>query len=150
MVWDCVTCGACVRECPVSIEHVDHIVDLRRHLVMVEARFPAEAEPMLRDVERSSNPWGKPQAERAAWAEGLGVRVLEPGDPAPEFLYWVGCAASFDERARTAAESTAKLLQAAGSTSRSSARASRAPATPPGGWATSTCSRASPSRTSRR
>ena len=69
---------------------------------------------MLRDVERGGNPWGKPQIERADWAEGLGVRVLEPGDPAPEVLYWVGCAASFDERARTAAESTAKLLQAAG------------------------------------
>ena len=69
---------------------------------------------MLRDVERASNPWGKPQTERAAWAEELGVRVLEPGDPAPEYLYWVGCAASFDERARESAESTAKLLQAAG------------------------------------
>jgi Fe-S oxidoreductase len=114
VVWDCVTCGACVRECPVSIEHIDHIVDLRRHLVMVDSSFPAEAEPMLRDVERASNPWGKPQAERAAWAEALGVRVLEPGDPAPELLYWVGCAASFDERARIAAESTAKLLQTAG------------------------------------
>jgi Fe-S oxidoreductase len=114
VVWDCVTCGACVQECPVSIEHIDHIVDLRRHLVMAEARFPAEAEPMLRDVERSSNPWGKAQADRAAWAEGLGVRVLEPGDPAPEVLYWVGCAASFDERARASAESTAKLMNAAG------------------------------------
>ena len=114
MVWDCVTCGACVQECPVSIEHVDHIVDLRRQLVMVESRFPAEAGTMLRDVERGGNPWGKPQVDRAAWAEGLGVRVLEPGDRPPEVLYWVGCAASFDERARTAAESTAKLLQAAG------------------------------------
>jgi Fe-S oxidoreductase len=114
VVWDCVTCGACIHECPVSIEHVDHIVDLRRNLVMVESRFPAEAEPMLRDVERSSNPWGKPQTERAAWAEGLSVRVLEPGDPAPPLLYWVGCAASFDERARRTAEATAKLLQAAG------------------------------------
>ena len=108
------TCGACVRECPVSIEHVDHIVDLRRHLVMMESSFPAESEQMLRDVERASNPWGKPQTERADWAAELGVRVLEPGDPAPEVLYWVGCAASFDERARTAAQSTAKLLQAAG------------------------------------
>jgi Fe-S oxidoreductase len=114
VVWDCVTCGACVRECPVSIEHVDHIIDLRRHLVMMDARFPSESEQMLRDVERASNPWGKPQTERADWAEELGVRVLEPGDPPPEVLYWVGCAASFDERARTAAQSTAKLLKAAG------------------------------------
>jgi Fe-S oxidoreductase len=113
-VWDCVTCGACVQACPVSIEHVDHIIDLRRHLVMVESSFPAEAEPMLRDVERASNPWGKAQSERADWATSLGVRVLEPGDPAPEYLYWVGCASSFDERARTTAESTARLLQKAG------------------------------------
>jgi Fe-S oxidoreductase len=114
VVWDCVTCGACVQACPVSIEHVDHIVDLRRHLVMVDSRLPADTETMLRDVERSSNPWGKPQTERAAWAEGLGVRVLEPGDPAPEVLYWVGCAGAFDERARASAVSTAKLLLAAG------------------------------------
>jgi Fe-S oxidoreductase len=114
VVWDCVTCGACVQACPVSIEHVDHIVDLRRHLVMVDSRMPADTETMLRDVERGSNPWGKPQTERAAWAEGLDIRVLEPGDPPPEVLYWVGCAASFDERARTAAISTTKLLAAAG------------------------------------
>ena len=113
-VWDCVTCGACVQACPVSIEHVDHIVDLRRHLVMVESAFPGEAEPMLRDVERAGNPWGKAQSERADWAAELGVRVLEPGDPAPEYLYWVGCATSFDERARRTGEATAKLLQRAG------------------------------------
>jgi Fe-S oxidoreductase len=113
-VWDCVTCGACVQACPVSIEHIDHIVDLRRHLVMVDSSFPTEAEPMLRDVERASNPWGKAQSERADWAASLGVRVLEPGDPAPEYLYWVGCASSFDERAQRTAVSTAKLLQAAG------------------------------------
>jgi Fe-S oxidoreductase len=114
VVWDCVTCGACIHECPVSIEHVDHIVDLRRHLVMVESRIPSDVETMLRDVERSSNPWGKPQTERTAWAEGVGIRVLEPGDPAPDVLYWVGCAGAFDERARAATVSTAKLLLAAG------------------------------------
>jgi Fe-S oxidoreductase len=114
VVWDCVTCGACVQECPVSIEHIDHIVDLRRHLLMVESRFPNEADAMLRDVERSSNPSGNAQSERATWAAGLDVRVLEPGDPAPEVLYWVGCVASFDPRARQTAVSTAKLLKAAG------------------------------------
>ena len=114
VVWDCVTCGACVEVCPVSIEHVDHIVDLRRSLVMVDSNPPADLETMLRDVERTANPWGKPQTERADWTEGLDVRVLEPGDPAPEILYWVGCAASYDERARTAAISTTKLLLAAG------------------------------------
>jgi Fe-S oxidoreductase len=114
VVWDCVTCGACVHECPVSIEHVDHIVDLRRHLVMVESRFPTEAEPMLRDVERSSNPWGKAQSERAAWAEGVDVRVLTPRSRPPELLYWVGCAGSFDERARDSVVATARLLRRAG------------------------------------
>ncbi len=113
-VWDCVTCGACVQACPVSIEHVDHIVDLRRHLVMVDSSFPAEAEPMLRDIERNSNPWGNAQSQRADWAASLGVRILEPGDPAPEYLYWVGCASSFDERARKTAAATARLLQKAG------------------------------------
>jgi Fe-S oxidoreductase len=114
MIWDCVTCGACVHECPVSIEHIDHIVDLRRDLVMVQSSFPAEAESMLRDVERVGNPWGKPQGDRESWAEGLGVRVVAEGEPAPEILYWVGCAAAYDERARVAAESTVKLLQKAG------------------------------------
>jgi len=113
VVWDCVTCGACVRECPVGIEHIDHIVDLRRNLVMVESRFPDEAATMLRDVDRASNPWGKPQSDRAKWAEGLGVRVLEAGEPAPDVLFWVGCAPSFDERARQGAISTAKLLKEA-------------------------------------
>jgi Fe-S oxidoreductase len=114
VVWDCVTCGACVRECPVGIEHIDHVIDLRRNLVMVESRFPDEAGTMLRDVDRSSNPWGKPQADRLQWAEGLGVRVLQPGEPAPDVLFWVGCAPAFDERARKSAVSTAKLMQQAG------------------------------------
>jgi Fe-S oxidoreductase len=114
IVWDCVTCGACVRECPVGIEHIDHVIDLRRNLVMVESRFPEEAGAMLRDVDRSSNPWGKPQADRTHWADGLGVRVLQPGDPAPDVLFWVGCAPAFDERARQGAVSTAKLMLAAG------------------------------------
>jgi Fe-S oxidoreductase len=114
VVWDCVTCGACVRECPVGIEHIDHIVDLRRNLVMVESRFPDEAATMLRDVDRAGNPWGKPQSDRAQWADGLGVSVLAVGEPAPDVLFWVGCAPSFDERAKQAAISTAKLLKEAG------------------------------------
>jgi Fe-S oxidoreductase len=113
-VWDCVTCGACIAECPVGIEHIDHIVDLRRNLVMVESRFPKEGATMLRDLERTSNPWGKSATDRTDWAAGLDVRVLEPGDPAPDVLFWVGCAPAFDERARTGARSTAKLLKEAG------------------------------------
>ena len=113
VVWDCVTCGACVRECPVGIEHIDHIVDLRRNLVMVESRFPEEAGAMLRDLDRASNPWGRPPSDRTAWAEGLGVHVLQPGETPPDVLFWVGCAPAFDERARQAAISTAKLLKRA-------------------------------------
>ena len=114
VVWDCVTCGACQRECPVGIEHIDHIVDLRRNLVMVESRFPAEAAPMLRDVDRASNPWGKPQADRTQWADGLGIHVLQPGERPPNILFWVGCAPAYDERARQGAISTAKLMKEAG------------------------------------
>jgi Fe-S oxidoreductase len=115
VVWDCVTCGACVRECPVDIEHVDTIVDLRRHLVMAESRFPTEAGALLRGVEGpGENPWSQPASARMDWAAGLDVRVLAPGDPAPEVLFWVGCAGAFDERAREATRSTVRLLQAAG------------------------------------
>jgi len=114
VVWDCVTCGACQQECPVGIEHIDHIIDLRRNLVMVESRFPAEVAPMLRDIDRASNPWGKPQADRAHWADGLGVHVLQPGEEPPDVLFWVGCAPAYDERARKGAISTAKLLKEAG------------------------------------
>src|ERR671919_144005 len=113
VVWDCVTCGACVQECPVNIEHVDHIVDMRRNLVMGESRFPQEAGLLLRNLETTKNPWGVPQEQRTDWAEGVGVRVLENGR-APEYLYWVGCAASFDDRAKRIAQSTARLMQKAG------------------------------------
>jgi Fe-S oxidoreductase len=113
VVWDCVTCGACMQECPVNIEHVDHIVDMRRNLVMGESRFPQEAGTMLRSMEQAKNPWGVAQGERADWARDLGVRVLEDGE-APEYLYWVGCAASFDDRGKKIAQATARLLQRAG------------------------------------
>src|SRR5438045_9367828 len=102
IVWACVTGGACVRECPVGIEHIDHVIDLRRNLVMVESRFPEEAGTMLRDVERTSNPWGKPQADRLQWAEGLGLRVLQPGGRPPEGLLRAGCAPACARRARRA------------------------------------------------
>ncbi|MGH2740134.1 MAG: 4Fe-4S dicluster domain-containing protein [Actinomycetota bacterium] len=112
VVWDCTTCGACMQECPVNIEHVDHIVDMRRNLVMSESRFPQEAGLLLRNLESTRNPWGMAQSERAAWAEGLGVRVLEDGQ-APEYLYWVGCAASFDDRSKGIAKAVVGLLQKA-------------------------------------
>ncbi|HJP64972.1 MAG TPA: (Fe-S)-binding protein [Actinomycetota bacterium] len=112
VVWDCVTCGACMQECPVDIEHVDHIVDMRRNLVMAESRFPAEAGTLLRNMETSQNPWGVAQSTRADWADGLGVRVLEEGQ-APEYLYWVGCAGSFDDRAKKISLAVVRVLQKA-------------------------------------
>ena len=114
VVWDCVTCGACVRECPVDIEHIDTIVDLRRNLVMAESRFPQEAGAMLRGVENQENPWGQPASARLDWARDLDVHVLQEGDPAPEVLFWVGCAGAFDERAQETTQSVIRLLQAAG------------------------------------
>src|SRR5918993_2963439 len=114
VVWDCTTCGACMHECPVDIEHVDTIVDLRRNLVMAESRFPPEAAPMLRGVENQENPWGQPASARLDWAKDLDVRVLQEGDPAPEVLFWVGCAGEFDERAQKTTQSVARLLAAAG------------------------------------
>jgi Fe-S oxidoreductase len=114
VIWSCTTCAACVHECPVDIEHVDTIVDIRRNLVMAESSFPAEAGMLLRNLENTGNPWGQSQATRADWAEGLGVRVLAEGEGAPEYLYWVGCAASFDDRAKATARATAELLIEAG------------------------------------
>src|SRR6185369_516153 len=134
VLWSCTTCGACMQECPVDIEHVDTIVDLRRNLVMAESRFPAEAGTMLRGVEGpNENPWSQPASARTDWIGDIPVRVLGPGDPAPEYLFWVGCAGAFDDRAKKTTQSVARLLNAAG-----------------GGWATSTSSRCSPSRTSPR
>ncbi|MGH2596326.1 MAG: (Fe-S)-binding protein [Actinomycetota bacterium] len=112
VIWSCTTCGACMQECPVDIEHIDTIVDLRRALVMGESRFPAEAGAMLRNLEAQSNPWGVAQSQRADWADGLGVPIVN--GTAPEYLYWVGCAGSFDERARAISRAVAELLQRAG------------------------------------
>jgi Fe-S oxidoreductase len=115
VVWDCVTCGACVRECPVDIEHIDTIVDLRRNLVMAESRFPNEAGAMLRGVEGpNENPWGQPASARTDWIGDIPVRILQPGEQAPEYLFWVGCAGAFDDRAKQTTQSVARLLNAAG------------------------------------
>jgi Fe-S oxidoreductase len=103
-----------MQECPVDIEHVDTIVDLRRNLVMGESRFPQEAGALLRNLENSSNPWGMPQAQRIAWADGLGVHVLGDGEEPPEVLYWVGCAGAFDDRAKKIAQALAQILVKAG------------------------------------
>jgi Fe-S oxidoreductase len=114
VVWDCVTCGACVEECPVNIEHIDHIVDMRRNLVMAESRFPTEVGTLLRNIESSGNPWGMAQGTRGDWAKDLGVRILDEGSEAPEYLYWVGCAGSFDDRAKKISQAVVRVLQKAG------------------------------------
>jgi Fe-S oxidoreductase len=97
----------------VDIEHVDTIVDLRRNLVMAESRFPAEAGALLRNLEGVGNPWGIPQAQRADWAEGMDVRVVGEGERAPEYLYWVGCAGSFDDRAKSISRAVVEILRRA-------------------------------------
>jgi Fe-S oxidoreductase len=118
-LWACTSCGACVQECPVDIEHVDHIMDLRRHEVLVKSAFPAEAAPMLRNLENAGNPWGMPAATRLAWTEGLpfDVRVIGAGEQIPgdvEYLFWVGGAGASDDRARHTTRAIAQLLHTAG------------------------------------
>jgi Fe-S oxidoreductase len=120
-VWDCVTCGACVEACPVLIEHVDKIVGLRRNLVLEEARFPAELNGAFRNMESAGNPWGSPRAGRLDWTRDLPFRVPTVAEMARdgtldrlEVLYWVGCAAAFDERNRKVARAVATCLSAAG------------------------------------
>ncbi len=113
-VWACTTCRACEEECPVSIEVVDKIVGLRRHLLTVRGEdFPRELGRPLAALERTGNPYGRPADERMAWAEGLAVKTFAER-PGAEVLFWVGCAAAFDPRARRIARATAVLLGAAG------------------------------------
>jgi Fe-S oxidoreductase len=120
-VWDCVTCGACVEACPVLIEHVDKIVGLRRNLVLEDSRFPQELAPAFRNMEGPGNPWGQPRAARLDWTKGLGFEVRTVSDVASagrldelEAIYWVGCAAAFDERNKKVARAVATCLQVAG------------------------------------
>ena len=120
-VWDCVTCGACVEACPVLIEHVDKIVGLRRNLVLEDSRFPAELNGAFRNMEGVGNPWGQPPTTRTDWTRGLPFEVPTVADLAAdgrldelEVLYWVGCAAAFDERNRKVARAFATCLNAAG------------------------------------
>ena len=120
-VWDCVTCGACVEACPVLIEHVDKIVGLRRNLVLEESRFPTELTGAFRAMEGQGNPWGQPASTRTDWTKGLPFEVptvaamaADGGLDELEVLYWVGCAAAFDERNRRVARAFATCLDAAG------------------------------------
>jgi Fe-S oxidoreductase len=120
-VWDCVTCGACVEACPLLIEHVDKIVGIRRNLVLEESRFPPELAASFRAMENQQNPWGQPPSARLDWTKGLPFEVPVAQDLAKagkldeiEVLYWVGCAAAFDERNRRVARAFATCLDVAG------------------------------------
>ncbi|HEY2948360.1 MAG TPA: (Fe-S)-binding protein [Micromonosporaceae bacterium] len=115
VLWSCTTCGACVEQCPVDIEHVDHIVDMRRYQVLIESNFPSEAGVMLRNLESKGNPWGAPPATREDWIKGLDFEVPRAtGGGDFEYLFWVGCAGAFEDRAKKTARAVATLLHEAG------------------------------------
>ncbi|HEX8759716.1 MAG TPA: heterodisulfide reductase-related iron-sulfur binding cluster [Pseudonocardiaceae bacterium] len=118
VLWSCTTCGACVEQCPVDIEHVDHIVDMRRYQVLIEAEFPTELGTLFRNLENKGNPWGQNSSARMDWAKGLDFEVPQlteetlPDDV--EYLFWIGCAGAFDDNARKTVRATAELLHMAG------------------------------------
>jgi Fe-S oxidoreductase len=119
VLWSCTTCGACVEQCPVDIEHIDHIVDMRRYQVLIESSFPSEAGVMLRNIENKGNPWGLSERAREEWTEGLDfeVRRAVPGTPLDadvEYLFWVGCAGALEDRSRKVTRAFAELLHVAG------------------------------------
>jgi Fe-S oxidoreductase len=112
-IWDCTTCGACIENCPVFIEHIPKIVDLRRYLVLTESRFPAECQAVFRNMETNYNPWSMGYSSRADWAKDLGVKTFAEAGEA-DVLFWVGCAGSFDDRAKLVSQAMVKILNAAG------------------------------------
>jgi Fe-S oxidoreductase len=117
VIWSCTNCGACVNECPVDIEHIDHINGMRRHQVLVESAFPQEATTMLNNLERRGNPWGMAEDKRLDWITELDfeVPVLDGRIPDDvEYLYWVGCAGALEDRAKKATKAIAELLHVAG------------------------------------
>jgi Fe-S oxidoreductase len=115
VLWSCTTCGACVEQCPVDIEHVDHIVDMRRYQVLIESSFPSEAGVMLRNLENKGNPWGSPQNTREDWTKGLDFEVPRVGEKDDfDYLFWVGCAGAFEDRAKKTTRAVATLLHSAG------------------------------------
>ncbi len=117
VLWSCTTCGACVEQCPVDIEHIDHIVDMRRYQVLIEAEFPTELGTLFRNLENKGNPWGQSPATRMDWAKGLGFEVPRltsqtlPEDV--EYLFWIGCAGAYDDHAKRTVRATAELLHRA-------------------------------------
>ncbi|OJV81046.1 MAG: Fe-S oxidoreductase [Cellulomonas sp. 73-92] len=121
VLWACTTCGACVQECPVDIEHVDTILDLRRHQVLAASEFPRELTKAFTGMERQGNPWGAPARKRLDWTKGLDFAVPVVGREVAsladvDYLFWVGCAGAYDERAGRTTRAVAELLHAAGVT----------------------------------
>ncbi|MBD3413722.1 MAG: 4Fe-4S dicluster domain-containing protein [Candidatus Aminicenantes bacterium] len=112
-IWTCTTCGACMYVCPVEIEHIPKIVGLRQGQVLMESKFPSELNQFFKSMETNSNPWGIGFSERADWAEGLDVKQIKD-HPDTEFLLWVGCAGSFDERGKKITQALVKILNNAG------------------------------------
>lgn len=113
-LWACTTCRACMEECPVTIEHVPAIVDMRRYLVLSESRFPDELTTTFKNLESSFNPWGFSPDARMDWAEGLEVPVMAEIERPVDVLYWVGCAGAYDGRYQKVSRSMVKLMRAAG------------------------------------
>jgi Fe-S oxidoreductase len=119
VLWSCTTCGACVEQCPVDIEHVDHIVDMRRYQVMIESSFPSEAGTMLKNLEKKGNPWGLAKKQRLEWTKEVDFEVPVVGKDIEdltevEYLYWVGCAGALEDRAKKTTKAFAELLHMAG------------------------------------
>ncbi|MFD2622483.1 (Fe-S)-binding protein, partial [Streptomyces chumphonensis] len=119
VLWSCTTCGACVEQCPVDIEHVDHIVDMRRYQVMIESAFPSEAGTMLKNLEKKGNPWGLAKKQRLEWTKEVDFEVPVVGKTIEDltevdYLYWVGCAGALEDRAKKTTKAFAELLHIAG------------------------------------
>lgn len=117
VLWSCTTCGACVNECPVDIEHTDHIINMRRFQVLIESEFPTELGNTFKNLEKAGNPWGANRNDRNAWiAEcDFPIHVLEGEIPEDvEYLFWVGCAGAYEERAKKTTKAVAELLYRAG------------------------------------
>jgi len=119
VLWSCTTCGACVEQCPVDIEHIDHIVDMRRYQVMMESEFPSELAGLYKNLETKGNPWGQNSKERLTWIDEVTFDVPVYGKDVDsfdgfEYLFWVGCAGSLDDRAKKTTKAVAELLSAAG------------------------------------
>ncbi|MGA3152121.1 MAG: heterodisulfide reductase-related iron-sulfur binding cluster [Streptosporangiaceae bacterium] len=119
VLWSCTNCGACVEECPVDIEHIDHITGMRRHQVLIESAFPAEASTMLKNLENKGDPWGMGGARRTDWMTELDFEVPVVDGPVGadvEYLFWVGCAGALEDRAKKTTKAIAQLLHTAGVT----------------------------------